>query len=269
MEKYPRIIFKIAKKPPSGSGRKSKLKYYLADYLEFILPYTKNKGSTGNLESLLNTNNDDSEEENSDSETIIEDQNPNSQSQGVEKSQDVNVPNTLSDPATTHQNVNFSVTNRDEASATPVNSAKKRKISHTTPTPAPNPVDNAFLEWLKNKTEKQDLKKEDPSMSFFRSLSPDIHKMTDKQNRRFRQKVIALIDEILDDGDTPSYSNLSSWSSSSKTSAERYTIPCQTPSPNTPIAEWHLEEPRAQMSGSFRHGQNVTRDDELPWYTKY
>ncbi|GJQ87782.1 hypothetical protein Trydic_g6977 [Trypoxylus dichotomus] len=103
----------------------------------------------------------------------------------------------------------------------------KRKFSQNASTIS-NFADAAFIGWLKNKQER-DSSKENPNMSFLRSLLSDMMKMTDKQNRRFRQKVIGLMDDILEDADIrvchSSTSNVSSISS----------VYCPTPSPNNPL----------------------------------
>ncbi|XP_031332046.1 uncharacterized protein LOC116162547, partial [Photinus pyralis] len=178
------------KKPRSGAGTNEKKKYYLSDHLQFILPFTKSKASTGNLETI----DDNSEEENSESQENTENEDLHSQPQNDERSQDGNASNSLSDLIT---NENVNVTSRQEVT-TPTNIAKKRKLSQISSLP-PNPVDAAFVGWLKNKKERDDNKNDDPNMSFLRSLVPDMRKMTEKQNRRFRQKVIGLVDEILED----------------------------------------------------------------------
>ncbi|CAH0560385.1 unnamed protein product [Brassicogethes aeneus] len=151
------------KKPSSGSSTKKP--YYLAGYLDFILPYTKRKTTIINMEELFD-NNETSEEDNSEFQENTE----NTENQELpSQSQAVSVP-------------------------------KKQKVTQI-PSSSSNPVDDSLLEWLENKKERDNFKKEEPNMSFFRSLLPDVMKMTDKQNRRFRQKVIGLIDEILDDAD--------------------------------------------------------------------
>lgn len=157
--------------PLKGSGNNGRKKYYLSDYLKFVLPYIKIKTNNGNLKSLLE-NNESSEEEDGESREITGNQ---------------------------------GATNR----ANSVNSFKKLKVCHIA-SATPHPIDDPFVEWHKSKKEREDFKKEnDPNMSFFHSLLPDIIKMTDKQNRRFRQKVIGLIDEILEDADFKPESNLS------------------------------------------------------------
>lgn len=245
------------KKPRTGTGTNEKKKYYLFDHLQFILPFTKSKASTGNLETL----DENSEEGNSDSQENTENEDLLSQPHNDERSQDANASNSLSDLIT---NENVNVTSRQEVTVTPTNIAKKRKLSQISSS-SPNPVDAAFVEWLKNKKERDDNKNDDPNMSFLRSLVPDMRKMTDKQNRRFRQKVIGLVDEVLEDADIRSYRNTNStWSTHSRTSAGSYFVACSTPSPNTPLGEWPVQEQRAETS-TFGN-QHTTSDNEHTWY---
>ncbi|KAF5289776.1 hypothetical protein FQA39_LY03693 [Lamprigera yunnana] len=209
-------FFRSLKKSPSGSRTNAKKRYYLTDYLEFIRPYTKSKASTGNLETILD-NVHNSEEGNSDSQEDMENRDLASQSRGDEISENVNEPS------------------REETIATPTNTTKRRKVS-LIPSSATNPVDEAFVDWHKNEKEKDDFRKEDANRSFLLSLLPDMWKMTDKQNRRFRQRVICLADEILEDADIRPCSNLS-WSTNSRTSADPYAVACPTPSLNMTLSE--------------------------------
>ncbi|GJQ87212.1 hypothetical protein Trydic_g12564 [Trypoxylus dichotomus] len=121
----------------------------------------------------------------------------------------------------------------------------RRKFSRNASTIS-NSADAAFIGWLRNK--ERDSSKENPNMSFLRSL--DMMKMTDKQNRRFRQKVIGLMDDILEDADIrvchSSTSNVSSISS----------VYCPTPSPNNPLQcpTSHPDVPRPAWSVQEIHG---------------
>ncbi|TMW51717.1 hypothetical protein DOY81_003209 [Sarcophaga bullata] len=62
-----------------------------------------------------------------------------------------------------------------------------------------------FAEWLKSKNEQKHhclmTSSPDADQSFLNSLHPYLREMTGKQNRRFKQKAIALIDDILDNTD--------------------------------------------------------------------
>lgn len=81
----------------------------------------------------------------------------------------------------------------------PITSAKKRKFAQPSAI-ASNSSDDNFIDWFTTKEEQSD-PNDDPNLLFLRSLLPDMKQMTDKQNRRFRQKVIGLMDDILADAD--------------------------------------------------------------------
>lgn len=85
-------------------------------------------------------------------------------------------------------------------------------------------------------------------MSFFRSLLPDLRKMTDKPSRRFRQKVIGLVDDILEDADIRPSSTYSS-TSNTRTSFDQHTIACPTPKANS---QWYVQERRTETEAEVK-----------------
>ncbi|XP_037808835.1 uncharacterized protein DDB_G0288805 [Lucilia sericata] len=79
-------------------------------------------------------------------------------------------------------------------------------FTHTTETRSASAVDlSEFAEWIKSKNEHQRhclmTTSPDADQSFLNSLHPYLREMSGKQNRRFRQKVVALIDAVLDNAD--------------------------------------------------------------------
>ncbi|KAM7347136.1 uncharacterized protein ACRADG_006797 [Cochliomyia hominivorax] len=77
---------------------------------------------------------------------------------------------------------------------------------HTTESRSSSAVDlTEFAEWIKSKNEHKRhclmQTSPDADQSFLNSLHPYLREMSGKQNRRFRQKVVALIDAILDNVD--------------------------------------------------------------------
>lgn len=190
------------KKPPKGSGINAKKKYYLNGYLEFLLPYIKNKPNYGNLGTVLDCS-ITFEEDNSDSEDHTDNQKQPRESQVDQKSQVSamrNSPLDMTDENTEGSGHDSGIDKSVILGKRIHNrTSTKRKFSQTASTTS-NSIDDTFIEWLKTKTER-DSSIEHPNMSFLRSLLPDMMKMTDKQNRRFRQKVIGLIDDILEEED--------------------------------------------------------------------
>lgn len=213
------------RKPPSGSGANSKKPYYLIEHLQFLLPYIKNKASDGNLTGVSDCN-ETFEVTNSDSEDHTDNQQTPTETQDNDTSHVSTMPNS---PA--ERTDELAEQGQDAGTDKSVIIARKsynfaeRKASASTTS---NAADDAFIEWMKTKKER-DSCKECPNMSFLRSLLPDMKKMTDKQNRRFRQKVISLIDDILEDADVRASRSSTPYASSLSS------LYCQTPSPSDPI----------------------------------
>lgn len=65
----------------------------------------------------------------------------------------------------------------------------KRKIK-----PCNNEVDRAFVDYLQEKKKPND---EDHRKMFLASLLPEVNKLTDEQMRKFKLKVLMLLDEIM------------------------------------------------------------------------
>lgn len=79
-------------------------------------------------------------------------------------------------------------------------------FAHPTETRSASSVElTEIAEWIKSKNEHQRhclmTTSPDADQSFLNSLHPYLREMSGKQNRRFRQKVVALIDAILDNVD--------------------------------------------------------------------
>ncbi|CAG9771697.1 unnamed protein product [Ceutorhynchus assimilis] len=177
------------KKPPSGSGASAKKKYYLEEFLHFLLPYIKNRSDDSNLQSVTDSV-EDSEDENTDymdhpmeSQVVQENQDSNTVPYSLDEESSLDLPD---DKSFILAQKHCTVT--------------KRKYSQNVSAPL-NPADDDFIEWKKYKEDSNSNVNEHPNMLFLRSLFPDLMKMTDKQNRRFRQKVIGLIDDIIEDKD--------------------------------------------------------------------
>jgi hypothetical protein len=89
----------------------------------------------------------------------------------------------------------------------PSSRVKKRKTSRSL-----SDVDKSFMEFV-NMKENQFASDDDPRIQFLLSLLPDAKEMTDNQMRRFKRKVLELVEDILDDGS--SGSSATSYSSES------------------------------------------------------
>lgn len=168
------------KKSRKGGARK---KYYLSEYLEFLRPYVKPKKASDN--------------EDSDTQETATDNQSNSIDNQYEEFDDsksqVFHEAALLDSAT-H---NMMLAGDFYESYDKPSSSKKRRTECLD-------ADDTFAECIKNMVERNNMERDDPNMLFLRSLLPDMIKMTDKQNRKFRLKVLELIDGILREDETKS-----------------------------------------------------------------
>jgi len=168
------------KKSSKGNSRK---KYYLSEYLEFLRPYVKPKKASDN--------------EDSDTQETTTDNQSNSFSNQYEEFDDsksqIFHQAELLDPATN----NMMLAGDFYGSYDQPSSSKKRRTECTD-------ADDTFAECIKNMVERNNVERDDPNMLFLRSLLPDIMKMTDRQNLKFRLKVLELIDGILGENETKS-----------------------------------------------------------------
>lgn len=102
-------------------------------------------------------------------------------------------------------NNNNMITTTQHTSAPPP-PTQSGSYTQATETRTANTVDlMEFAEWIKSKNDYQRhclmTTSPDADQSFLNSLHPYLREMSGKQNRRFRQKVVALIDAILDNAD--------------------------------------------------------------------
>lgn len=152
------------KPTPSGSSTKQKKLYYLHDELQFLLPFVK---------AIVHTNEPgnipEPPEENTDELSFTTDKVPCTQ----------RPTDTLETPSS----------GTDES-----NSFKKPKIRKVT-----NEADKAFVDWIKKKETKTD----SPRKMFLLSLLPDIENLSEEQMRKFRIKMLLLLEEIQSDQSHP------------------------------------------------------------------
>ncbi|XP_050316188.1 uncharacterized protein LOC126750584 [Anthonomus grandis grandis] len=140
----------LRQKPPSGSSAQTKKKYYLADYLDFLLPFTKSRQQKGSIPSPKNineeTNNISTQEESSDIEPPeIHDKNDLNRDAFEESS-------TLL--------VTESALTRNKSSA------KKRKEVDS--------PKKCAIDYFTSKSRGQSEKPEDADLLFLKSLLPDL-----------------------------------------------------------------------------------------------
>lgn len=145
------------KPTPSGSSTKQKKLYYLHEELQFLLPFVK---------SIVHTNEPGNipipPKENTDESSSTTDEVPCTQ----KPTDTLETPSSRSDES---------------------NSFKKPKIRKVT-----NEADKAFVDWIKKKETKTDSARK----MFLLSLLPDVENLSEEQMRKFRIKVLLLLEEI-------------------------------------------------------------------------
>lgn len=208
------------KKPPSGSAANNTNKrykdYYLKDVMQFILPFMKAKPQSSNLKDT-----EDKDDQNSGSDIT-----------------DINLDNidaSLHDeiPSTSKENFQNKHLDVSQDKCT----APKKRALHNMKT-STDEVDKCFVDYINSKKDSQ-TNKGNSDLDFFKSLLPDISKMTDYQKRQFKRRTLETIDSILEDSPTQttiSYVQrpLSSYSGSS------YSVLSPEPPRGTPPEFQHL-----------------------------
>ncbi|CAG4984502.1 unnamed protein product [Colias eurytheme] len=200
-----RAVFVRHTKPaPSGSSSKNKKPYYLSDAMQFTIPYIKTLNNTisGSLpqEAVNEVMKQEDNEEANDSQSILQCNIP-SPSQSIPSSFE-NIPSPMSCPVIasfplSHQPISpmSCPSSKPTASSTNIHSKRRKGKSFAT-------VDDGIMDYFeakKAKLEKKSEDIEDPKRMFLLSLLPDMKAMSDSQTRTFKRRVLALVDEILEE----------------------------------------------------------------------
>ena len=165
----------------SGYGAKYKKPYYLAEYLHFLRPFTKSRDQSGilrraSLEPDTEGQGCDSEPESSESALKLH----HDQEQVDEVRQN-------EDPS-----VNTSGWHEDtpEDFVTPARKKMKRTISV-------EDVNRSAFHCCQARKRSCQNEDEDPDLSFFKSVLPDMREMNSEQKRRYKIGMLNLAQEIL------------------------------------------------------------------------
>ncbi|CAI6352235.1 unnamed protein product [Macrosiphum euphorbiae] len=206
------------KKFTSGSGATKKRKWYLYDNMAFLKDYMlQHKTMTSNLTA------DDLDE---------------TTYTNVEESE---VPNVEEDPDVTLQlnpGVNVDEEIDSEQSSSAHEFKKPKKIKKVL---ASEMIAEPMISYLKSKTTPKVNPIEDPpELLFLKSLVPDIKKLNNKNQRRFKNTVLNTLDQLLDEQETSSSatsiytSNFSPLYSNNVQPNQQHTIQPQPLNQNTP-----------------------------------
>jgi len=174
------------KKPPSGSAANNKRSkdYYLKDVMQFILPFMKVKSQSSNLKDT-----EDKDEQNSDTDIVDTDINQDNSDVSLHDE-------TQSTSKESYKKRNLDVS-QDKFNAP--NTIKKRALYNMKT--STDEVDKCVIDYITSKKDSQ-TNKNNSDLDFFKSLLPDISKMTDYQKRQFKRRTLDTIDSILDDSPT-------------------------------------------------------------------
>lgn len=150
------------KPTPSGSSTKQKKLYYLHEELQFVLPFVK---------------------------AIVHTDEPGN----IPVPPEVNTENIESNSTTDEVPCTQATTNTLEtpsSGSVDSNTFKKPKIRKVT-----NEADKAFVDWIK----KKEIKTDSARKMFLLSLLPDVENLSEEQMRKFRIKVLLLLEEMQSD----------------------------------------------------------------------
>lgn len=168
----------------SGDGNRYKKPYYLAEYMHFLKPFTKSRKQIGKLQRVGLSSEPDTEEQDYDNgmespepeSQFLRDQEPQNETQRRNEDSVLNVGRWQEDvPA------DF---------GTPTTKRIKRTISI-------EDVNRSAFEFYHSRKHPGQNEVEDPDLSFFKSVLPDMGEMNAEQKRRFKIGILNLAQQIL------------------------------------------------------------------------
>lgn len=199
------VFVRHIKPAPSGSSSKKKKPYYLTDAMQFTIPYVKalNNTISGNLPLAADrevTEQEDNEEANESqmSQSILQ-QNIALPPQNMPSSSE-DTPSPMSCPLPESSPISNQPLSpmscppsRSFASSTDIGSNRRKR--------KPDTVDDGIMEYFKARKANLEKKSEheDPKRMFLLSLLPDMKAMSESQTRTFKRRVLALVDDILEE----------------------------------------------------------------------
>lgn len=183
---------------PSGSAAKKKKPYYLAEYMTFLLPFTKSRTMKSNIQTASPV----ADSGNSDSELDNNDELSNSQyEEGLQ--------NEAFSPITPRHSSytpdSFAPASEVTRASTSNKVSKKSRMSLNKSGPTLDDVNKSAFQYFENKKASNQITSgkrqidEDPDVLFLLSLLPDIKKMNDNQKRRYKIEMLTSAGNILDE----------------------------------------------------------------------
>lgn len=154
--------------------------------MQFVLPFTKSRSQSGNLP-IVSFESDQNVED--DESTVDE---PDE----VSKTEDLEVPVTPYTPDSPHEpseQLNKSGGSSRMSASTGKFSAKRKIPTKYDDVPYDDEMKKAVVGYLYKRTT---MKSENPDLDFFKSILPDLVTFTPSQKRRFKVKVLQILEEI-------------------------------------------------------------------------
>ncbi|XP_047518825.1 A-agglutinin anchorage subunit-like [Pieris napi] len=212
------VFVRHLKPAKSGAGTAQKKPYYLADYMQFTVPFIKTAGKpSGNLKETIEPQTPDIElrEQTQFTENVPTSTQPISQQQSSLPSTSTNTQpisqqqSSLPSTSTSTQPIS------QQQSSLPSTSTSTQPISQQQLPPPPPSTNNkkkrkkleetqaeqdisAYFKFKQSKILENCDSTENSNKMFLLSLLSDVNKMTDSQRRLFKRRVLALIDDIMD-----------------------------------------------------------------------
>lgn len=164
----------MRQKPPSGASAQAKKKYYLAEYLDFLTPFTKSRQQKGSIPSPINTNEETS--------SSIHREVPETEPSEFELQHENSENNDVVEESATNESLLAPKT------LTKVSTTKRKQV---------DPLEKCAIDYFTSKKRCQLETTDDADLLFLKSLLPDLRQMTNAQKHEFKWKTIQNIGEIL------------------------------------------------------------------------
>ncbi|CAK1590315.1 unnamed protein product [Parnassius mnemosyne] len=177
------VFVRHLKPPKSGAGTAQKKPYYLADFMQFTIPFIKTAGKpSGNLNETIEDND------------TLQPQSPElcEQTQFTES-----VPTSTQSISQQHSSLPPTSTQSILRHQLPPATSNKRKRKKLEETQAEQDI-AAYFKLKRSKIIENCDSTENSNKMFLLSLLSDVNKLNDNQRRLFKRRVLELIDDIMD-----------------------------------------------------------------------
>ncbi|XP_047505671.1 uncharacterized protein LOC125050106 [Pieris napi] len=216
------VFVRHLKPAKSGAGTAQKKPYYLADYMQFTVPFIKTAGKpSGNLKETIEPQTPDLElcEQTQFTENVPTSTQPISQQQSSLPSTSTNTqPISQQQSSLPSTSTSTQPISQQQLPPPPPSTNNKKKRKKLEETQAEQDI-SAYFKFKQSKILENCDSTENSNKMFLLSLLSDVNKMTDSQRRLFKRRVLALIDDIMDQSSENMNSPITLYSTPSPMSA--------------------------------------------------